>query len=76
MFTRISHDPAILGGRACIRGMRLTVAQVMRLLASGMTHAEIIEASPDLEVADLTEAMRYSAALVSEELHPFEPLTA
>ena len=41
MFTRISHDPAVMGGRACIRGMRITVAQVMRLLASGMTHAEI-----------------------------------
>ncbi len=76
MFTRISHDPAVMGGRACIRGMRLTVAQVMRLLASGMTHAEIIKAYPDLEAADLTEAMRYSAALASEELHPFEPLAA
>ncbi len=76
MFTRITHDPAIMGGRACIRGMRITVAQVMRLLASDMTHAEIIEDYPDLEAADLTEALRYSAALASEEVHPFAPVAA
>ena len=76
MFTRITYDPAVMGGRACIRGMRITVAQVMRLLASDMTHAEIIADYPDLESADLTEAMRYSAALASEEVHPFEPVAA
>ena len=53
MFDRITFDPQIMGGRACIRGMRITVSLVLSLVANGMKEAEIIEAYPYLEVEDI-----------------------
>ena len=54
---RITFDPAVMGGRACIRGMRLTVALVVNLIASGVSTSEIVAAYPDLEVADVHQAL-------------------
>ncbi|HAM50257.1 MAG TPA: hypothetical protein DCP92_06025 [Nitrospiraceae bacterium] len=59
-----------MGGRACIRGMRITVAQVVNLVANGMTTAEIIRDYPYLEEEDVRQALRYAAQLAEEEVHP------
>jgi uncharacterized protein (DUF433 family) len=69
-FDRITFDPNIMGSRACIRGMRITVAQVVNLVANGMTIAEIIRDYPYLEEEDVRQALRYVAQLAEEEVHP------
>lgn len=58
---RITFDPNILGGKACIRGMRISVGLVVNLVANGMTPDDIIEEYPDLEYADIEQALRYAA---------------
>jgi len=69
-FTRISVDPARMGGVPCIRGLRIPVATVVGMVADGMTHAEILKSYPDLEAADIQEALRYAAAAVRERELP------
>lgn len=76
MFDRITFDPAIMGGRACIRGMRITVSLVVNLVANGMTTDEILREYPDLEADDVRQALSYASALVNEEVHPFATPTA
>jgi uncharacterized protein (DUF433 family) len=71
MFERITFDPHVMGGRACIRGMRITVSLVVNLVANGMTTAELLTEYPDLEADDIREALQYAASLASEEVHPF-----
>ena len=58
---RITFDPNLMGGRACIRGMRVTVALVLNLVANGMSTAEIIDAYPYLEEEDIRQVLRYAA---------------
>ena len=58
---RITLDPAVMGGKPCIRGMRVTVGTVIGLLAAGHTEAEVLEAYPYLEKQDLREALAYAA---------------
>ena len=53
MFDRITFDPAVMGGRACIRGMRLTVALVVNLVANGMSTEDILREYPELEAEDM-----------------------
>ncbi|HNS52879.1 MAG TPA: DUF433 domain-containing protein [Anaerolineae bacterium] len=60
-FDRITFDPDILGGKACIRGMRISVSLVVNLVANGMTFQEIVTEYPDLEPEDLRQALRYAA---------------
>ena len=60
-FDRITSDPNILGGRACIRGMRISVSLIVNLVANGMTVGEIIDEYPDLEPEDIRQALRYVA---------------
>ena len=64
---RITLDPAVMGGKPCIRGMRVTVGTVVGLLAAGRTEEEILKAYPYLEKEDLREALAY-AAWRAEEL--------
>jgi len=71
MFKRITFNPGVMGGRACIRGMRLTVSLIVNLVANGMTTGEILAEYPDLEAEDIREALQYAASLASEEVHPF-----
>lgn len=71
MFDRITFDPQIMGGRACIRGMRITVSLVVSLVANGMSNCEIIEAYPYLEAADIQACLNYAAFLANEEIHSF-----
>lgn len=61
LLTRITHDPAVMGGRPCIRGMRVTVGAVVGLLASGHTADEILKAYPYLERDDVQAALAYAA---------------
>ncbi len=72
MFERITFDPNIMGGRACIRGMRITVAHVVNLVANGMTAAEILADYPDLEAEDISEALHYAAFLARDETYPLK----
>ena len=57
MFARITFNPSIMGGRACIRGMRITVSLVVNLVANGMSPDEIVREYPDLEPEDIREAL-------------------
>lgn len=66
-FARITHHPAVMGGKPCIRGLRVTVGTVLGLLASGESRERILQAYPYLEPADLDEALAY-AAWRSQEL--------
>jgi uncharacterized protein (DUF433 family) len=67
MFDRITFDTAVMGGRACIRGMRITVALVVNLVANGMSTEYILREYPDLESEDIREALQYASALANEE---------
>ena len=67
LLQRITRDPAVMGGRPCIRGMRVTVGTIVGLLAAGRTHEEILQAYPYLEADDIRAALSY-AAWRSEEV--------
>jgi uncharacterized protein (DUF433 family) len=58
---RITHDPAVMGGRPCIRGLRVTVGTIVGMLAAGQTEAEILAAYPYLEPGDVQAALSYAA---------------
>ena len=66
-FERITMNPAVMGGKPCIRGMRVTVGTVVGLVAAGRNFEEILEAYPYLEAEDLRAALSY-AAWRSEEV--------
>lgn len=59
--SRIRHDPAVMGGKPCIRGMRVTVGTIVGLLASGKTYEEILGAYPYLEREDIQASLAYAA---------------
>ena len=59
--SRITLDPSVMGGKPCIRGLRVTVGTVVGLLAAGHSTAYILEAYPYLEEEDIREALAYAA---------------
>jgi uncharacterized protein (DUF433 family) len=65
-FPRITLDPAVMGGKACIRGLRVTVSTVVGLLAAGRSREEILAAYPYLEPEDIEEALTYATWRVEE----------
>jgi uncharacterized protein (DUF433 family) len=69
-FTRITLNPKQMGGVPCIRGLQIPVATVVKMFADGMTAEEILAAYPDLEEADIREALRYAAEAVRERELP------
>jgi len=69
---RITFDPQVMGGRACIRGQRITASLVLNLVANGMTVAEILLAYPSLEPEDVHQVLRYAAWLADESILPAE----
>jgi uncharacterized protein (DUF433 family) len=73
---RITFDPNIMGGRACIRGMRVTVSLILNLVANGQTTDQIIDDYPYLEPEDIQQALRYAAWLAEESVHPVPSLAA
>jgi uncharacterized protein (DUF433 family) len=75
-FDRITFDPNVMGGRACIRGMRVTVTLILNLVANGMSTEEIVAAYPYLEQEDIRQALQYAAWLTEETVHPLELASA
>ncbi len=69
-FDRITFDPQIMGGRACIRGMRVPVSVIVAQIAHGATTAEVLADYPDLEPEDIRQALQYAAWLAQEQVHP------
>jgi len=67
-FDRITFDTKIMGGQACIRGMRMPVATVVKLVASGMSHDEILHEYPYLQEEDIRQALNYVARLAEDRL--------
>jgi len=72
MFDCITFDPQIMGGRACIRGVRIPVSLIIGQIAHGATFEEILEGYPDLEGEDIQAALEYAAWLTKEEVYPVE----
>jgi uncharacterized protein (DUF433 family) len=72
MFERITFDPAVMGGRACIRGMRMTVSLVVNLVANGMSTEAIVREYPELGAEDIRQALQYASALANEEIGFFK----
>jgi len=64
--TRITLDPKIMGGKPCIRGMRVTLDMIVGMLASGHSKEDILQRYPYLEPADIDEALAYAAWRVEE----------
>jgi uncharacterized protein (DUF433 family) len=65
-FDRITFDPLVMGGKPCLRGMRVTAGTLVRLIAAGRTTPEILAAYPYLEEADIAAALSYAAWRVDE----------
>lgn len=68
MFSRITFNSEVMGGRACIRNMRLPVSIIVSQFAHGETIADILKDYPDLEKEDIQEALEYVAWLAQEEV--------
>ena len=65
-FDRVTHNPAVMGGKPCIRGMRVTVGMIVGQIGAGVTIEELLKSYPYLEREDIMEALRYAAGLASE----------
>lgn len=71
-FNRITFDPNIMGGRACIRGMRLTVSLILNLISNGLTAQDIVKEYPYLEEEDVRQSLQYAAWLADETIQVLE----
>ncbi len=69
MFDRITFDIGVLGGRACIRGMRIPVSVIVSQVAHGASVDELLREYPRLEADDVSQAVDYAAWLAQEEVH-------
>jgi uncharacterized protein (DUF433 family) len=69
-WTRITVDPEVMGGKPCLRGLRVTVGTVLGLLAAGRSRDEILKAYPYLEPGDIDEALAYAAWRLEEREVP------
>lgn len=74
MYERISVDPKVCHGQACIRGTRIPVHQIVRMLANGDTIEELLEDYPSLEHEDILACLDYAAALAEEQVMPIQVL--
>ena len=70
LLDRITIDPNVCFGQPTIRGMRITVSVIVKQIASGMTPQEIVEAYPEIEKEDISQALRYAAWLTAEKTRP------
>ena len=66
-FNRITVNPQVCGGKACIRGLRFPVSRLLGLLAAGETRESILKSYPYIESEDIDEALNYAAFLAEEE---------
>ncbi len=69
---RITFDPEVMGGKPCIRGLRVTVGTIVGLVATGHSPGQILQAYPYLEEADIYEALAYAAWRVEEVEVPID----
>jgi len=67
-FDRITFEPGKMGGRACVRGLRITVGLIVSLVAEGVSWDDILGDYPDLEKEDIGQALAYAAWLAREEI--------
>lgn len=74
MFERITIDPEVYHGQACIRGTRIPVHQVVRMLANGDTIEELLEDYPSITREDILACLEYAATLAEEQVTPIELL--
>lgn len=65
-FERITYDSSVMGGKPCIRGLRVTVGMVLGLLATGQSNENILKAYPYLQVQDIEECLAYAAWRMEE----------
>ena len=72
MSDRITFDHNIMGGRACIRGMRIPVSVLVKQIAHGASFDEILQGYPELEREDIQQAIEYAAWLTEDETYPLE----
>ena len=70
LIERITHDPTVMGGKPCIRGLRVTVGTILGLLASGHSRERILQAYPYLEAEDIDAALTYAAWRLEEREEP------
>ncbi len=70
---RITLDPKIMGGRPCIRGLRVTAGMIAGLVATGHAQAEILKLYPYLEAEDINQALKYCAWRAEEVELPLQP---
>jgi uncharacterized protein (DUF433 family) len=68
MFERINSDPAILGGKPCVRGTRISVEFLLELVAQGASRADILKAYPHLSAEDVEQALRYASRFLENEV--------
>ena len=71
--TRITFDPTVMGGKPCVRGLRVTVGTIVGLVAAGQSREEILKLYPYLENEDITEALSYAAWRADEIEAPLQP---
>lgn len=76
MYERISIDPKVCHGQACIKGTRIPVHQIVRMLANGDTIEDLLEEYPSLERDDILACLDYVASLAEEQVTPIESLTS
>jgi len=76
MYDRISIDPKVSHGQACIKGTRIPVHQIVRMLANGDTTDELLEEYPSLERQDILACLDYVASLAEEQITPIEALAS
>jgi uncharacterized protein (DUF433 family) len=76
MYERISIDPKVCHGQACIKGTRIPVHQIVRMLANGDTIEELLEEYPSLERDDILACLDYAASLTEEQVTPIEALAS
>jgi len=73
LLNRITHDPQVMGGKPCIRGMRVTVGTILGLLATKVSREEILESYPYLESEDIDACLNYAAWRLAEREEALVP---
>lgn len=71
MLDRITFDPNVFGGRATLRGLRISAAHIVNLVANGMSSEDILAEFPDLDREDIRQALRYAAMAAEDQVFPF-----
>jgi uncharacterized protein (DUF433 family) len=76
MHDRISVDPKVCHGQACVKGTRIPVAQILGMLANGDTIEGLLKAYASIDRADILACLDYAAVLAEEQVTPYDELTS